>query len=247
MCVFTLEDHHGAVEVVVFPETFARFRGACEAGALLLVRGKFERDEESSRLQATEVLPLSLLRERLSRGVRIRLKAETPRETIGRLWDVVAEYRGDRPLAIEVVVNGGAGQTAVLPDGRQSFDPRAAIGTVRRGRREHLRPGHGGDSLESEKRKVKSERLAERDEKTTKLRSVPACFSLFSFHFSLEHDSPMADLLEFEEPIGVLLRRSRHSRRRQPPRTAIGRLRVSRSASTQFGSNSTRTSRPGSG
>ena len=49
-----------------------------ENGALLLVRGKFERDEESSRLQATEVLPLAQLRERLSRGVRIRLKADTP-------------------------------------------------------------------------------------------------------------------------------------------------------------------------
>jgi DNA polymerase III subunit alpha len=116
MCVFALEDHQGSVEVVVFPETYARFRTACEAGALLLVRGKFERDEESARLQATEVLPLSLLRERLSRGVRIRLKADTPRETIGRLWDLVAEFRGDRPLAIEVVVNGGSAHTVVRMD-----------------------------------------------------------------------------------------------------------------------------------
>ncbi len=116
MCVFTLEDHQGAVEVVVFPETYARCRTACENGALLLVRGKFERDEESSRLQATEALPLSQLREKLSRGVRIRLKADTPRETIGRLWDVVAEYRGDRPLAIEVIVNGGQAHTVVRMD-----------------------------------------------------------------------------------------------------------------------------------
>ena len=116
MCVFALEDHQGSVEVVVFPETYARFRTACENGALVLVRGKFERDEESARLQATEVLPLSLLREKLSRGVRIRLKAETPRETIGQLWDVVAQYRGDRPLAIEVVVNGGTARTVVRMD-----------------------------------------------------------------------------------------------------------------------------------
>ena len=40
MCVFTLEDHQGAVEVVVFPETYARFRAACENDALLLVRGQ---------------------------------------------------------------------------------------------------------------------------------------------------------------------------------------------------------------
>jgi DNA polymerase-3 subunit alpha len=116
MCVFTLEDHQGALEVVVFPDTYARFRTACETGALVLVRGRFERDEESARLQATEVLPLGLLRERLSRGVRIRLKADTPRETIGQLWDVVAAYRGDRPLAIEVDVNGDDVHTVVRLD-----------------------------------------------------------------------------------------------------------------------------------
>ncbi len=106
MCVFSLEDHQGTVEVVVFPETYARYRAACDNGALLLVRGKFERDEESARLQATEILPLGQLKERLSRGVRIRLKADTGRETIAGLWDVVAGHRGDRPLAIEVVVPG---------------------------------------------------------------------------------------------------------------------------------------------
>jgi DNA polymerase-3 subunit alpha len=116
MCVLTLEDHQGAVEVVVFPEAFARCRAHCENGALLLVRGRFERDEESARLQAAEVLPLAQLRERLARGVRIRLKAGTPRETIGQLWDVVAAHRGDRPLAIEVDVNGGGVHTLVRLD-----------------------------------------------------------------------------------------------------------------------------------
>ena len=106
MCVFSLEDHQGTVEVVVFPETYGRYRAACDNGALLLVRGKFERDEESARLQATEILPLGQLKERLSRGVRIRLKADTGRETIAGLWDVVAGHRGDRPLAIEVAVPG---------------------------------------------------------------------------------------------------------------------------------------------
>ncbi len=78
MCVFTLEDHQGAVEVVVFPEMFGRHRALIENGALLLVRGKFERDEENSRFQCTDILPLAALRERLSRGVRIRLKAHLP-------------------------------------------------------------------------------------------------------------------------------------------------------------------------
>ena len=58
MCVFTLEDHQGAVEVVVFPEMFGRHRALIENGALLLVRGKFERDEENSRFQCADILPL---------------------------------------------------------------------------------------------------------------------------------------------------------------------------------------------
>ena len=117
MCVFTLEDHQGARRSRRVPETVRPLpRAPARTARCSSCAARFERDEESSRLQATEVLPLSQLRERLSRGVRIRLKAETPRETIGRLWDVVAEYRGDRPLAIEVVVNGGTGHTVVRMD-----------------------------------------------------------------------------------------------------------------------------------
>jgi DNA polymerase-3 subunit alpha len=116
MCVFTLEDHHGAVEVVVFPEAFAKSRGLIDNGALLLVRGRFERDEESARLQAADVLPLASLKERLSRGVRIHLKSGCPRATLEALWDLLAAHRGDRPVAIEVDVNGGARHVRVRSD-----------------------------------------------------------------------------------------------------------------------------------
>ncbi len=113
MCVFTLEDHQGAVEVVVFPEAFARHRSLVENGALLLVRGRFERDDESSRLQAADLLPITSLKERLSRGVRIRLMGTCPRETIVALWDILARHRGDRPVAVEVEMNGGSRHVVV--------------------------------------------------------------------------------------------------------------------------------------
>jgi DNA polymerase-3 subunit alpha len=116
MCVFTLEDHQGAVEVVVFPEAFARHRSIIENGALLLVRGRFERDEESSRLQAADLLPITSLKERLSRGVRIRLLGTCPRETIEALWDILTRHRGDRPVAVEVEMNGGSRHVLVRAD-----------------------------------------------------------------------------------------------------------------------------------
>ena len=46
MRVHARGSRRAAVEVVVFPEPSARHRMLIENGALLLVRGKFERDEE---------------------------------------------------------------------------------------------------------------------------------------------------------------------------------------------------------
>ena len=126
MCVFTLEDHQGSVEVVVFPEMYGKHRMLIENGALLLVRGKFERDEESSRFQCTDILPLALLKERLSRGVRIRLKGSCPRETIEALWELLPKHRGDRPVAVEVEMNGGARHLIVRADITQSIRVRTS-------------------------------------------------------------------------------------------------------------------------
>ena len=74
MCVFMLEDHQGAVEVVVFPETFGASHSDRErrpGGRARQVRAR--RGELA--VPGAEILPLAALRERLSRGVRIRMKA----------------------------------------------------------------------------------------------------------------------------------------------------------------------------
>ncbi len=126
MCVFTLEDHQSSVEVVVFPEMYGKHRTVIENGALLLVRGKFERDEENSRFQCTDMMPLALLKERLSRGVRIRLKATCPRETIEALWELLPKHRGDRPVALEVEMNGGARHVIVRADVTSSIRVRTS-------------------------------------------------------------------------------------------------------------------------
>lgn len=108
MGVFTLEGSQGSIEVVVFPETFGRYGSLIEGGALVVVRGKLERDEESARLQATELFPLTRLRERLSRSVNIRLSERCTRAQLEELWELLAAHRGDRPVALEIdVVRSG--------------------------------------------------------------------------------------------------------------------------------------------
>jgi DNA polymerase-3 subunit alpha len=110
MAVFMLDDIAGGVEVVVFPETFGRHGHLIAADAMLLVRGKFEKDEESARLVATELQPISMLKERTTREVIIHLKASS-RTTLEALAELLSRHRGDRRVSLELDVkhNGGPG------------------------------------------------------------------------------------------------------------------------------------------
>jgi DNA polymerase-3 subunit alpha len=103
MCVFMLEDAGGSLEIVVFPETFKQHGHLAETGAMVLVKGKFERDDETVRILASEIVPLEMVRERLATSVAIRLS--TPphgRATFERLWDVFAQHKGDRRVAFDL-------------------------------------------------------------------------------------------------------------------------------------------------
>ncbi|HUE90430.1 MAG TPA: DNA polymerase III subunit alpha [Vicinamibacterales bacterium] len=116
MGVFLLEGAEGSLEVVVFPEAFARFADLVENGNLVVVRGKFERDEEASRMQASELFRLESLRERLSKSVRIRMNGGCTREKLEALWDLLAANQGDRPVAIELEVERGGRTLRVSAD-----------------------------------------------------------------------------------------------------------------------------------
>jgi DNA polymerase-3 subunit alpha len=103
MCVFMLDDATGSLEVVVFPEAFKQFGHLADNGQMVVVKGKCERDEESARLLASEIAPVESIRERLARSVAIRLS--TPphdRTTFEKLWDVLAQHKGDRRVAFDI-------------------------------------------------------------------------------------------------------------------------------------------------
>jgi len=103
MCVFMIDDPHGSLEVVVFPEAFKQCGHLAEAGRLVVVKGRFERDDESARLLAEEISPIELVSEKLATSVAI--KVSTPphgRATFERLWDVLAQHKGDRCVAFDI-------------------------------------------------------------------------------------------------------------------------------------------------
>jgi DNA polymerase III subunit alpha len=102
MAVFTLEDHVGGVEIVVFPEAYQRAASLIEPGTLVLVRGKLEKDDETARILASEIAPLESVRERVAREVAIHLKKPADRGTLETLGEIFSRHRGDRKISFEV-------------------------------------------------------------------------------------------------------------------------------------------------
>jgi DNA polymerase III subunit alpha len=102
MAVFTLEDAQGSVEVIAFPETYQRSVALIETGTLVLVRGKLERDDESMRVLASEIVAMDSLCERLAREVAIRVKAPAERRVFEALVEVCSRHRGDRRISFEI-------------------------------------------------------------------------------------------------------------------------------------------------
>jgi len=124
MAVFMLDDIAGNIEVVVFPEAFAKHECLIETDAMLLVRGKLEKDEESARIVATELLPIAALRERTTREVAIHLAVPPHgRPTFEALAALLSRHRGDRRVFLELDVRGGERLLRVKADVAQRVKP----------------------------------------------------------------------------------------------------------------------------
>jgi DNA polymerase-3 subunit alpha len=107
MAVFMLDDVAGNLEVVVFPETFGKHGSVIEADAMVLVRGKYEKDDESARIVATELMPISTLQERTTKEVAIHLSVPPHgRPTFEALAELLSRHRGDRRVFLELDVPG---------------------------------------------------------------------------------------------------------------------------------------------
>ena len=103
MAVVTLEDRHASIEVVVFPDAYSKSSALIESGTLILVKGRFERDEESRRLLVSEIRPLEEVQALAIKEVGIRLALPPHgRSTFEALSDVFARHRGDRRVFFEL-------------------------------------------------------------------------------------------------------------------------------------------------
>jgi DNA polymerase-3 subunit alpha len=103
MAAFMLDDPRGTVEVVVFPEAFSKAAALVQTDAIVLVKGRFERDDESTRLLASEILPIEAVREQLAREVVISMTSPPhDSRTFLEISDALGRHKGDRRVAFLV-------------------------------------------------------------------------------------------------------------------------------------------------
>ncbi len=107
MAVFMLEAEDGKVETVVYPEAFGKFGHLLATDAMVLVRGKYERDEETSKVVVAEITPLEVIRERAVREVEITLSGKgLGKDVMRQVAAVLERHPGDRRVSFVVRVNG---------------------------------------------------------------------------------------------------------------------------------------------
>jgi DNA polymerase-3 subunit alpha len=107
MAVITLEDETAKLEAVVFPDAFARSSGLIVEDAMLVARGRYERDEETSRLVVSEIASLDEVRERAIRKVEVRLAGRgLGPHAMRELAGVFERHPGDRRVSVVVELNG---------------------------------------------------------------------------------------------------------------------------------------------
>ncbi|MCM3881813.1 MAG: DNA polymerase III subunit alpha [Vicinamibacterales bacterium] len=103
MAVIMLEDPHGSIEVVIFPEAYAKSASVLESGAMVVVKGKVELDEETVRMMASDVMPIDAMRQKMSKEMSIKLTSPPHgRATFEALADLFAKHRGDRRVVLEL-------------------------------------------------------------------------------------------------------------------------------------------------
>jgi DNA polymerase III alpha subunit len=99
------------VEIIAFPEAFQRASTLIETGRMVLVRGKLERDDETVRVLASEILPIESVRERLAREVQIRVRMPANRNVFEALGEIFARHRGDRRVSFDLELQRAPGAT----------------------------------------------------------------------------------------------------------------------------------------
>ena len=101
MATFWLEDLQGTIEMMVFPRAMAEHGPKLADDAVVLVRGRLDAREETSRFFVNEVQLVEISREDPPLRVSIPLERQS-HECLSELKSVLSEHPGDSPVELQL-------------------------------------------------------------------------------------------------------------------------------------------------
>ena len=99
MAIVQLEDWEGIVEVLMFPDTYAKVNRLLDADAAILVKGKLDNDETQMKILATDVYPMERAREILTKSVTVQIDvANAPDNLAEQLQPMIDQKKGNAEI-----------------------------------------------------------------------------------------------------------------------------------------------------
>ena len=122
-----LEDFTGAIECVMWPDDFARFKEEFQEDRVCVLKGQVERIREEASLRVVRVFRLEQTRHELTRGLRVfltlGLHGTDEIEQMARLFE-----RSPGNCPVHVCVRDAAGKRCILKTGeRMRVDPNSLL------------------------------------------------------------------------------------------------------------------------
>jgi DNA polymerase-3 subunit alpha len=112
MAIMTLEDLDGSVEVLVFPESYAKYAASLKADAAIFVCGMVNLREDKPKIVADQIIALDDVPKRFTKAVHIRLPAGTTEDsTLARVQEALRTHKGNVPVLF----------CFIYPDGKLVF------------------------------------------------------------------------------------------------------------------------------
>jgi DNA polymerase-3 subunit alpha len=123
MAFVTLEDVQGQVDVIVFPEVYKEYGAALEIDQPVLVRGAIDWDEDSPKIIADRIVPLTEASGRLSPQVHIDLQSlGLTRDMLSQLRAILEAAPGPSPVYLHLLFPD-AHEVVLLPEERWQVAP----------------------------------------------------------------------------------------------------------------------------
>jgi DNA polymerase-3 subunit alpha len=129
MAFVTLEDLHGSVEVTVFSSLYTKVYNLLSDDIPILVQGQLQKDENSAKILAGEIIPIDKAEETWTASLHVKLDAtRSDRKLLQKLHDVLKRHPGSCRAYMHLVNPDKTETVIALP---ASFNIKAGLAFTR--------------------------------------------------------------------------------------------------------------------